>query len=371
MEQVIVTSDTAAIWSVELPYEDGSLYLDGADGCLIATQRELAAVTADGQVRWSHEVPFYRSREPLARDGRIYRIEDGHIVARDLATGLPVASIDVGADAFSLDFDPWGGFVFREEPHQGEGRLRSVTADGTPRWAVPMPHVADALHLRLLGDLIVVDMDNRLRAYDRDGRLRWVSWPHLWLTDPDPAEIPPAEKHDDVADLLDYDGARLLTRWEWRNGGGYYLVDEFGRSTPYITTRQVRPALAVLPSADGPPRLAVQGPHRQEESGFTYTVWMVDGDRVTWTHELGVAPTRLRPGAGGTLLVSSTPTQRRWDTYHWLKTLWHETFVRCLAPDGSTRWTWYAPGVITLGPLARPDGVVLVAAGGRLYGLPA
>ncbi|BCJ74227.1 hypothetical protein CS0771_37710 [Catellatospora sp. IY07-71] len=371
MEQVIVTSDNAPIWSVELPFEDGSLYPDGAVGCLIATQRELAAVTADGQVRWSHEVPFYRSREPLARDGRIYRIEDGHIVARDLVTGLPVASIDVGPDAFSLDFDPWGGFVFREEPQQGEARLRSVTTDGAPRWAVPMPHVADALHLRVLGDLIVADMDNRLRAYDRDGRLRWVSWPHLWLTDPDPAEIPPAEQHDDVADLLDYDGTRLLTRWEWRSGGGFYLVDELGRSTPYITTRQVRPAPAVLPSVDGRPRLAVQGPHRQDELGFTYTVWMVEGDGVAWTHELGVAPTRLRPGAGGTLLVSSTPTQRRWDTYHWLKTLWHETFVRCLAPDGATRWTWYAPGVITLGPLARPDGVVLVAAGGRLYALPA
>ncbi|MEV4413449.1 hypothetical protein [Catellatospora sp. NPDC049609] len=371
MEQVIVASDTTPVWSVELPFENGSLYQDGAGGCLIATETAIAAITVDGRLRWSHEVPYYYSREPLVRDGHIHRIEDGHIVTRSLATGLPVSSFPIGPDVYSLDFDPWGGFVFREVPRVGEGRLRSATADGDARWTVAMPHLSDARRLKLLGDLVVTDVDSRLHAYDRDGRLRWVTWPHLWLTDPDPAAVPPARKHDDVTDLLDYDGDRLLTRWDWSDGGGYYLIDEFGRSTSHITTRQVRPPLAVLAGEGVPTRLAMQGPHRQEQRVFTYTVWMIEGDGVVWTHELGVAPTRLRPGAGGSLLVSSTPTQRRWDTYHWLKTLWHETFVRCLEPDGTTRWTWYAPGIITLGPLALTDGIVVAAAGGKLYALPA
>lgn len=371
MERVTVTSDTTPTWSVELPFADGSLYRDDADGCLVATESAVAAVRADGQVRWSADVPFYRSREPIARDGKIFRIEDGCIVTRDLATGQATGSIEIGPDGNSLDFDAWGGFVFRQVARSGEPRLRSVTALGEPRWTVPMTQGMDAFDLRVFGDLVVADFDERLRAYDLDGRARWVAWPYAGITDPDPAAIPRAVEHDQVKGLWAYDERALLARFDWSDGGGYYLVDTLGRSHPFVTTRQVGPPLAVVTGLTGGPRLAIQGPRSQVGLDYTYRVWMVEGEGAVWEHVMDVAPTGLREGAGGTLIVTSTPTQRRWETYHWLSPLWHETFVRCLEPDGATRWTWYAPGMISQHPVVRPDGVVYVGAAGRLYALPA
>ncbi|WP_155371648.1 PQQ-binding-like beta-propeller repeat protein [Catellatospora vulcania] len=366
MEPVNVVSDTAPLWSVELPAHDGTMRAEGVDGCLVIAEAAATLIGPDGHIRWSHELGSHGNWYPLVRDGRMHRIEDDRIVTRDLATGEVVASFDGGPRAHRLEFDPWGGFVFRHLVRPDQREVRRVGLDGELHWAVPLPGLRDGYRLRAFKDFVVFDVDKRLYAYDRDGELRWAAW--AW---PGVRLDQPADKDDRVNGLWDYDANHLLARFDWYAGGGYYLVDAFGDAREFITTRQVSEPLAVLPGvAGGPVRLAVQGPTRQQQMIYTYPIWMIEGDRAVWTHDLDVAPVTLTAGTEGTLIVSASPDQRRWDTYHWLRPLWHETFVRCLNADGTTRWTWYAPGVITQHPELGRDGTVYVGAAGRLYALP-
>lgn len=367
MEPVNVRSDTAPLWSVEVPSHPGKLWTENIEGCLLMGESAATLVGPDGRIRWSLELGKHGNWYPLVRDGRLHRIEDDHIVTRDLATGEPVASFRASSWPHRVEFDPWGGLVYRHLAEGDEREVRRVTLDGELVWTLPLPDRRDGYRLRSFGDLVVFDVNKRLYAYDRDGELRWAAW--AW------AGVPldrPADKHDRISRLWTYDGDHLLARFDWYDGGGYYLVDAFGDSRAFITTRQVREPLAVLPGVDGgPTRLAMQGPTRQEQMIYTYPVWMIEGDQGAWTHDLNVAPDTLTAGSGGSLIVSATPDQRRWDTYHWLRPLWHESYVRCLEADGTTRWTWYAPGVITHFPSVGEDGTVYVGTAGRLYALPA
>ncbi|GIG00199.1 PQQ-binding-like beta-propeller repeat protein [Catellatospora citrea] len=367
MESVRAVSDTSPLWSVDIPADDATLRTEDVDGCLLIAEAAATLVSPDGQIRWSRELGSHGNWYPLVRDGLMHRIEDDRIVTRDLATGEPVASFDGGPRAHRLEFDPWGGFVFRHLIEDDQREVRRVGLDGELHWAVPLPDRMDGYRLRAFGDLVVFDVNKLLYAYDRDAELQWAAWAWAGVR-----LDRPADEHHRIRALWQYDADHLLARFEWYDGGGYFLVDAFGDSRSLITARQVSEPLAVLPGVDGgPTRLAMCGPSRQEQMIYTYPIWMIEGDRAVWTHDMNVAPVTLTAGAAGSLIVSASPDQRRWDTYHWLRPLWHETYVRCLNPDGTTRWTWYAPGMITQHPDVGADGTVYVGAAGRLYALPA
>jgi hypothetical protein len=108
------------------------------------------------------------------------------------------------------------------------------------------------------------------------------------------------------------------------------------------------------------------GPMRWE-----YPVVAIEPDGIrAWEHRLPARASHVTPAPGGQLIVTASPSRKRWNDYHQWCDLSAETFVRSVGPDGAERWTWYAPGPVTHLPVVSPSGTVYVGCDKRLWALP-
>jgi PQQ-like domain len=168
------------------------------------------------------------------------------------------------------------------------------------------------------------------------------------------------------------DETTIIVKLEWHYGQGFFFVDTFNRRLSALRSAiPFKPPLAVLTSPERGTRLAVLGPELEvSRMEWNWQVLMLDiGGRSIWSHQVHAQPLRLTPGIGDTLIFAASPSRKRWDDYHKWYNLADETFVRCLEPDGSVRWTWYAPGPISHLPAVGTTGTVYVASEGRLWAL--
>lgn len=339
---------------------------DGRDGWLTSTDTALVSLNASGDRRW--EAPFLGDLSAgflRSEDGAIIAVEGDHVVVRDVASGRVTGSFPA-PKTYNVTLDPWGGLLFTLPAPGGVERLLRTTRTGEPSWTVPLTAPAWSFPTTV-GDRVFAWFGGLLRALDHDGRVRWAV-SHEGFHDPgadagDEQLAPPAAVGPHT----------LLAGFRWHDGHGLFLIDTEAHTVErYASDRGALHPLTVLPHAGGDFRVAMYAGRREvRDMEYEHLVVVLDAHGETlWTHALPTKPTTLTHGADGTLIVSSTPTQKRWDDYHRWQDLSKDTYIRCFGADGEERWIWYAPGPQTQPPRLTPNGVIYLTSDGRLWVLP-
>lgn len=167
---------------------------------------------------------------------------------------------------------------------------------------------------------------------------------------------------------------RVIVELVQHAGRGLYLLDgaPVDLSAVAVPSPARRPYAAVpwSPTEYRVVGLASQVAVGQQQWEYPPVAFEPGGGRA-WEHRMVAQALSLSPAPDGNLIVSSSPTMKRLQAYHQWYDLSGETFVRCLGPDGATRWTGYAPGPITHHPVVAPDGTVYVGSDQRLWALAA
>jgi hypothetical protein len=167
----------------------------------------------------------------------------------------------------------------------------------------------------------------------------------------------------------------LLIGLEWYAAGeALVIVDPVNRVVERYAEWMVPDyPIGVIPDTGTGFRVAMQGRRYEvREMEWEWSLVLLDsaGNRL-WEHRLPTEPTSVVPGADGTVIVSSTLTRKRWEDYHKWQDLSKDNYVRCLAPDGTARWTWYAPAWLSHLPRIGSDGFLYTGSAGRMWILPA
>jgi hypothetical protein len=368
-------TDVAPLWSAPMPGGGGLLTLLPSGGCIASTSASLLAYRPDGRLRWeAAAVARVFGGEPaVTPDGALVRIEDGSVITRALLTGEVLGSFAAPLGS-GIGLAPWGDLIYSQAAPGGTAAVRCVTRTGVDRWSVSLDGPA-ALTIRplVLGDVVVVNRRGALWALDQAGRSPWLADNH-GVRAPEPednhrrAATDPnggVELHAAPARL---DAGRALVALEWFAGDGLYLLDGVTPRLTPVTAPGAAP-YAVLPHAPTEYRIAGLGPQievRRMDWRYPIVSFEPDGRRL-WEHPLPAKAIALAPAPGGNLIAAASPTATRWRDYQQWYDLSGETFVRCIGPDGTARWTWHAPGPLTHLPVVGPDGVVYVGCDQRLW----
>jgi hypothetical protein len=364
------------LWSVDLGLSPGrDVRLDARGRWLVATSTMLASFEPDGRRRWEVETLGKAQPPVLANDGSLLRVEGDLVVSRDPDSGALVRSFSAPL-AFHVTVDPWGGLIYSQADPGGVAMLRCVTMTGASRWSLPLDGPGPlALPALVAGDTAVVQYGGLLRALDRNGEARWLAG-HGGFRDVDRGgEVVAAEEADTTwTSTRLVNPTTLLAALRWHTGHGLFLVDAAARTVKRYVNGFVpqAPILVISGMPEDSYRVAVQGPmYEVRQMDWQWSVVMLDssGSRL-WEHRLHAPPLWLARAADDTLIVSGTPTRKRWADYGKWQDLSKDAYVRCLNADGTQRWTWYGPGPLTNHPVVGPDGVVYVGSEGRLWALP-
>ncbi|HEY7225968.1 MAG TPA: PQQ-binding-like beta-propeller repeat protein [Micromonosporaceae bacterium] len=368
-------STVTPVWSVDLRQFGGhGVVVDPAGGCLTHTESALVSFTVDGRVRWqAPRLGPVHGNPQIAPDGSILQLEGGDLVTRDGRSGQVVATFRAPS-AHWITLDPWGGILFNETVFDQAGKssdiLHRSDRSGGHTWSIALSSPASALPT-VLGQLVLVHSGGLLRGIDSAGQVRMA-------VGHDGFQPPQTTARDSgVADELWhrpqwFGPTTILVGLRWYSSSRQlFLIDPWASAiTPFAQGLAPGEPLTTLP-AGAAARVALRGDDRElREMEFEHSVVGLDETgRQVWQHWLHAPPTALLPGSGGTLFVAGSPSQRRWDDYHRMQDLSAQTYVRCLGPDGSPRWTWFAPGPQSQ-PQLGPDGTVYVVSQDTLYGLP-
>lgn len=371
----------APLWSAVLPSRAaGRLLVDRRGHCVVADGTGMVSVAPDGRRGWAVTGAGRAFDGPVpAPDGTLLRVEADQVVARDAATGRTVRSFTASL-ATGLAVTASGDPLFCEGAPGGAETLRCVTPAGEHRWSTPLGGPL-AHPPAVLGDTVLIADRGALRALDDEGRVRWVA-DHTGARD---APAGAAAGDELASPPLRVDDHTLLLHLRWYDGSACYLVDAAGRLAPFPrprgydahhdeqrAARPVRPPMAVVPEPAGGYQVVAAGPPvevRQME--YEHPVVGLDATgAVRWEHRAPAAPSGIQAGPGGRVVVSATPSRRRWDDYHLWSDLSAHTFVRCLAADGTVVWTWHPPAPLSHLPAVSQDGTIYVGSAGRLWALP-
>lgn len=363
-------STVRPLWSVDLGLgpSDG-LGLDARNRWLVATPTTLASFETDGRRRWTVDVAGRAQPLVTTADAAIVRIEGDEVVHRDPDSGQVRWSFAAPRSG-QLRADPWGGLVYSQTAPDGPTMLCCTSMTGAPRWSRPLAGRGQVTFTPFaMDDTVIVCDGGLLRAYDRDGQVRWLAG-HDSFHDAGDGIAPGDEMWTPLRRVTP---TTLLAGLDWDTGHGLFLLDVASRTVrPYPVGFRPRSPVAVLSSPERGYQVAVQGPtYEVRQMDWQWSVALLDPAGASlWEHRLHAPPLRLVRGAGDTLVVSGTPTRERWDDYHRWQDLSADTYVRCLGPDGSPLWTWYGPGPLSNHPLVGPDGVIYVGSEGRVWALP-
>ncbi|WP_275408287.1 PQQ-binding-like beta-propeller repeat protein [Planosporangium flavigriseum] len=364
------------LWSAPLPTPGGgSVVVEPTGGCAVTTPGSVSAYASDGRPVWSPApAGDARGKLLLAADGVLVRIEGGSVVVRDPRTGAVISSMAAPMSS-TLAIAPWGELLYSQVAADRTAAVRCISRTGQHRWQVPLDPSALIVHAPFgVGDAVVIPRRGALWAYDRDGEA-------LWVADPTGVRAPHAadddrRSPDETFRLSDIparlDANRVIIELEWYSGRGLYLLDGAAATiTPIAVPSPVMGPHAVLPWAPTEFRVVGLGSRVQvsQVQAEHPVVAIEPGGAEAWRHGLVARAVSLCPTPNGNLIVASSPEPKRWRDYHKWYDLSAETFVRCLGPDGSERWTWYAPGLLTHLPVVTPTGTVYVGSEQRLWAL--
>jgi len=361
-------------WSVPSDSVGGGLTPLPSGGCVVSDSSAVAAYAEDGTRIWRAEVAGPLTDRPvIAPDGALLTVEGDTIVSRDTETGTLIHSFPARR-ARNLSMAPWGGLIYQSPPSGGPTTLCSVDRDGRPQWSRPLNRSSIFIYSPLaLGDLVVVEGGGALWAFDRDGDVRWIA-DREGVRQPQPSDEA-GQRTDQPGNGVQVRGAprlidenRAVVALGSYDGRGVYLLDGAAATLTPIAI-PASPPYAVVPWRATGYRIAGLG--TQVTIGpqlYEFPVCAFDPDGTpAWEHRLPVRALTLNAAPGGHVVAAATPDARRWADYHQWYDLTREAFVRLIAPDGTQRWTWHAPGRITHLPVVSPTGVVYVGAEQRLW----
>lgn len=378
-------ADAAPLWSSPLPAAGGVLSLLPSGGCLVTTATSTLAFGRDGSPRWSAALSgeIFGSTLIATSDGEFVRIEDGSIVTRALDTGRISGSFPAPQASF-LRLAPWGDLLYSRRQSGDTPSVYCVGRTGSPRWSVAIDDMPPPVDAPLaLGDVVVIARRGRLWAYDQTGQ-------SVWVADQDGVREPrPADEQRRPADPFDpehgtelfavparLDSGRAVVALRSYDSIGLYLLDGVAaRLTPLGGAIRPYQPFTVLPHPPTEFRIAqFAGQITVGDMDWRYLVVSYDPDgRRLWEHRLPAEPIQLDAAPGGNLIATATASATRWRDYepYYSVTLVRETFLRCISPDGTARWTWHAHGPITHLPVVASDGTVYVGAEQRLWAFAA
>jgi hypothetical protein len=347
-------------------------------GCVVTLPDSLLAFTPDGERMW--QVPAGRREFDggksivLAAEGVLIRIEDSIVVTRDLRTG-EVSGTFPAPGAQQLSLTHWGDLAFWVVT-PGKQTLHCVTRTGQSRWSVDFGGWPITIYGPLpVGDVIVVDRDSALWAFDRDGQVRWLADP-AGIRSPGPddgAPRPDTSRLEMSAMPMRVDRDRALVELQSYTQHGIYLLDG---ASPRITP-------AAVPTPAGQPRVLLSAPPgglrmagmggrvevRQME--WEYKVVAFESGRPwIWENRMPAEAVHLEPAPDGGVVALAQPSVTVFRDYRQWYDMSDRILVRSIGPDGDTRWSWHAHTLITHGPLVTPDGLVYVGCAERLWAFP-
>lgn len=369
----------APLWMAALPGPGGGELVPlPSGGCVVMLPESLLAFTSEGERIW--RAPAARrqitSGRPIviAAEGALIRMEDRTVVTRDLRTGEVSGTFSAPGGKL-LSLTPWGDLVYWVIT-PGQDTLHCVTRAGQLRWSVTFDDRTTTIYQPLsVGDVLVVDRDGALWAFDRDGQVRWLADP-AGVRVPSPDDWTPRPDRSGFrmsAAPMRVDRDRALVEMESDAQHGIYLLDG---ATPAITP-------AAVPTPARQPRTLLQAPPdalRMAGTGGRVQVRQLEWEHLVvafesgrpwiWEHRMPVPPVVLEPAPDGGVVALANPDVTLWRKYSQWYDMSPQIMVRSIDPEGRTRWSWHAHTPITHGPLVTPDGVVYVGCAERLWAFP-
>ena len=369
------------LWSLPLSADGADLSLLPGGGFLVTSATSAAAFGRDGTARWETPIsggPFSGTLTDL-EDGHIARIEGDSVVTRTMDAGLKSGSFPTPG-ASNLSLAPWGDLLYSAISPNGTASVYCVDPAGSPRWSVPVDDMMLIDAPFALGDRVVIARRGMLWAYDRSGQSRWVA-DQDGIREPRPIDDRPRPRsHRDPEhgtslfdDPVPIDFERVAVGLQSYSRTGWYLLDAGAvRLTRLGGQDQLWRPFAVLPHPPTEFRIAWwAGKITVSTLQWRYLIVSSEPDgRRLWEHRLPAEPIQLAAAPGGHLIAAATATAKRWRDYGpYYKDLSDETFVRCIGPDGTARWTWHANGPITHPPVVDSDGTIYVGAEQKIWAL--
>ncbi|WP_431421660.1 PQQ-binding-like beta-propeller repeat protein [Actinokineospora sp.] len=358
-------------WSADLhPGSGGSLVDDGAGGCLVSNAQSNARYAVDGRLIWLTETTGPAYEAPIVSSGLVFRIEGSAVITRDLTNGAIVHDFSAPA-ASELTLAPWGELLYEEAQLDGSSVLKCRARSGKEHWSIRFPRVGTVIqHPASFGDVVLAHFDGRLRALTQNGTQRWAL-DHSGFHRAEDAR-PDLTDNELVVSPTAIDPSTLLVGLAWPTGRGLFLVNTTRKTVePYAPDRVIQPPLVPFRHPDGGFRIAAGGRRRtigQLEYDWPVQAFDPDG-RLAWEHPLHTEIADIVAKPDGGLIVSATPTQWQWDTYHKWQDMSANTLLRALDADGRHLRTWYAPGPLTHLPIVGSTSTVYVGAKGKLWAL--
>ncbi|MBO0808069.1 MAG: hypothetical protein J2P32_07185 [Actinobacteria bacterium] len=374
------------LWSLPLPFGGGHIEVMPSGGYVVSAGATISVFDQVWRLRWSaaYTGPFTGETTVVAPDGAMIRIENETIVTRSPEIGQVVGAVPVPLGSH-LHLAPWGDLLYSQAAAPpGTGQIPSslccVDRTGRFRWSVTLDRAGPLVYGPIpLGDMVIVPRRGLLWAYDHAGQSQWVA-DDRGIREPRaedeyrrPAFSEPGSGgvtlvHEPV--LLDAD--RMLIGLRSPGRAGLYLLDG---AIPRITgiSAPVGRPVTVVPGSSTEFRVVGLG-RRFEVSrmDWRYPIRCFESDgRELWEHRLPTEPIHLSAAPNGNFITAASATATRWEKYGQWFDLSQETFVRCLNPDGTERWTWRASGPITQEPAIGADGTIYVGAERKLWAFAA
>ncbi|MGN9913734.1 outer membrane protein assembly factor BamB family protein [Phytohabitans sp. LJ34] len=372
-------TSVSPLWVAELPGPGGGgLIALPSGGCVVSMPESLLAFTAGGEQMWRASAPRRHYSEGramvVAPEGALIRMENGTVVTRELRTGEAYATFPAPRGQLP-SLTPWGDLAYWVIV-PGQATLHCVTRAGQPRWSVDFHDRAIGTHEPLpVGDVIVVDRNGVLWAFDRDGQVRWLADP-AGVRAPSPDDWTPrpaGSGYEMSARPMRLDRDRALVELQSYTQHGIYLLDGASPGiTPVAVPTPARAPFVLLPAPPGVHRMAglggqVQvGPMKLEYQVVAFE----SGEGCVWEHRMPAEAAALEPAPDGGVVAMAQPSSTVWRDYRQWYDMSDQTLVRSIDPEGRTRWSWHAHTPITHGPLVTPDGLVYVGCAERLWAFP-
>jgi hypothetical protein len=367
------------LWTAALPGPGGGGLIPlPSGGCVVTLPESLVAFTADGERMWQAPMARRHFTEGraivIAPEGALVLMEAGTVVTRDLRTG-EVSGTFPAPGGQRLSLTPWGDLAYRVVV-PGQATLHCVTRAGQPRWSVDFHDRSITIYEPVpVGDVIVVDQNGALWAFDRDGQVRWLADPTgIRAPGPDDRVRRPAMTGFELRSRpMRVDQDRALVELRSYTQTGIYLLDGASpRITPFAVPTPAREPRVLLSSPPGGLRMAGMGGRvevRQME--WEYLVVAFESGRPwIWENRMPAPAVYLEPAPDGGVVATANPSTTVWRDYSQWYDMSPQTLVRSIDPEGGTRWSWHAHTRITHGPLVTADGIVYVGCAERLWAFP-
>jgi hypothetical protein len=369
--------EAKARWHVALP-SGGGVITTTSSGCIVSSGATLTAFSQDGLVQWQSAITGHVAEGGSVvthdGDGQFAQIENGQILLRDLQTGVIELAFPAARGSL-LTLCPWDAWVYTTAAIGGIAAVHVIGRAGESLWSIALDG-PEPLYTRplALADVIVIERRGLLWAYDSAGQVRWVvdAQGLRAPTSDDERRKPEAGVRLNAAPAtVDKDSAVISL--ERSNGRGLYLLDAAASTlVPVAVPSPAQRPFVVLADTPSLYRIAGLGAQvdlAQMDWRFPIVCMAPDG-AVVWQHLLTAKALTLDAAPRGNLIATTSPTYKRWRDYSEWYDMSRECFVRCIAPDGSARWTWHGHGPLTHLSEVSADGTVYVGCDGELWALP-